>query len=66
MTGHPPSDDPCFGKAMRVMFPGNKDSISCYVDNLSRVGKTTLSREETTRERLRRKLELKRQGRTST
>ena len=36
VTGHPPSDDPDFGKCVSVMFPGNKDNIHCFLTNLSR------------------------------
>ena len=36
MTGHPPSDNPWFGKGVCVMFPGNKGDIDCYLTELSR------------------------------
>ena len=36
VTGHPASDDSAFGKGVSVMFPGNKENISCYLTKLSR------------------------------
>ena len=36
VKGHPPNDDPHFGKGVTVMFPGNKRNTPCNLTNLSR------------------------------